>query len=232
MSRNIQITAGDGGQFTAYLAEPTGAGKAPAIVVAHEIFGVNPSMRATADALAAEGFIVAVPDIFWRQTPGVQLDPAQEADRNQGISLLKGLNEEQAIADIEATAAHLRSLDNCNGKVGVVGYCMGGKLAYLSAIAGFPAVSYYGVAIDGALDKAGDLKAPVLLHIPELDELCPPEAQERIKQALSAFPTASISSHPNVGHAFARKNAPTRHDATAEKADTETVGFMRQHLAG
>lgn len=231
MAQDIQIKAQDGGSFSAYLDQPQTPGKYPAVVVAQEIFGVNASMRKTVEWLASEGFIVAAPDIFWRQKPGLQLDPSQEADRNLGISLMQGLDETKAMHDIAATAQYLSSLDNCNGAVGVVGYCMGGKLAYLANIfGGYPAVSYYGVAIDQALDRADQVKAALLLHLPEQDELCPPPAQERLISALGSRPHVRILKHPNVGHAFARRNSPAYVAQAAEQADAATVTFLKENL--
>jgi len=232
MPRNVQVTTRDGGQLDVYVSAPEREDRLPAIVIAHEIFGVNASIRETADWYASQGFLVGVPDIFWRQQPGVQLNPASEDDRNLGIKLLKGLDESAAVADIAATAQHLRSDARCNGSVGVVGFCMGGKLAYLAATAGaYPAVSYYGVGIDAVLDRAGELKAPVLMHIPEQDALCPPDAQLRIKSALETNEHVRIISHPDAGHAFARRNSPAFVASAAGLADAETVSFLRTRLA-
>lgn len=229
MTNNIQITADDGGTFNAYF---TGAG-GPAIVIAHEIFAVNHSMREAADWFASQGFMVAVPDIFWRQQSGLELDPASESDRETGIRLLNGLDEAHAVADVVATARHLAAQPGATGSVGVVGYCMGGKLAYLAATAGeYPGVSYYGVGIEAVLDRASSLKAPVLLHLPEEDTLCQPDSQARIKTALAGNHHARISSHPGVGHAFARRSSPAYVPAIAEIADTETVEFLQSALMG
>src|SRR3546814_1396681 len=119
----------ESGSFNAYLARsdrPNGAG----IVVLQEIFGVNANMRAVSDAFSAAGFNAIVPDLFWRQQPDVDLDPA--TDRERATELMKGLNTELAVADALVAADYLRTLDGANGKVGAVGYCLGGKLAFRS----------------------------------------------------------------------------------------------------
>lgn len=227
MSLNITIQNQSGERFGAYA---TGDGPR-GIVIAQEIFGVNRSMRAVADWFASEGFAVVVPDLFWRQQAGLDLDPASETDRETGMRLLQGLDESLAVSDLLTSASHLATAHALQGPIGVVGYCMGGKLAYLAATQGHhPAVSYYGVGVTSVLDRAAGLKAPVLLHLPEEDSMCPPEAQEQIKRQLAGNELVTISQHPKVGHAFARRNSPAFVEDAAAIADAQTLDFLRSAI--
>lgn len=220
----------ENGSFSAYLARPdrpSGAG----VVVLQEIFGVNANMRAVADAFSAAGFNAIVPDLFWRQEPGVDLDPA--TDRDHATELMKGLDAELAVADALVAADYLRALDGANGKIGAVGYCLGGKLAFLLAMTSGidAAVSYYGVAIQAQLDQVGKVKRPLLLHLAEDDHLCPPEAQLAIEQAAAAQAGhIQVLRHPGVGHAFARINSPAYVPASAKVADAATFALLRPAL--
>lgn len=230
VASTVALRAEDGSTFNAYLARPdspNGAG----IVVLQEIFGVNANMRSVADAFADAGFNVIVPDLFWRQEPGVELNPA--TDRERATELMQGLDVDLALHDALIAADHLRGLDGANGKVGAVGYCLGGKLAYLlSAGPGIDAaVSYYGVAIQAKLDRMGDVRSALLLHIAEEDHLCPPEAQEAIEQAAAQHADhVQILRYPGVGHAFARRNSPPFDAASADRADRATIDLLRAKL--
>lgn len=226
MSQTVQITAKDGHSFSAYVAGTSG----PQIVIAHEIFAVNASMCAVADWLADQGFRVAVPNLFERQGHTAPLNPGLEEDRNIGMGLLKSMDEAKAVSDLLTTADYMAA----EGEEGVaiIGYCMGGKLAYLAATqAAIPGVSYYGVGITSALDVAKELKAPVLIHLPVEDTLCPPEAQAQLKAALGDNALVTLSTHEGVGHAFARRNSPAFVEAAAEVADGQTLAFIRNALA-
>lgn len=228
---SVTLTTDTGASFSAYLAlaaQPNGAG----VVVLQEIFGVNVNMRKTADALAAAGFAAIVPDLFWRQQPSVELDPA--SDRERATELMKGLDVELAINDALVAADYLRGLDGANGKVGAVGYCLGGKLAWLMAMQpGIDAAaSYYGVAIQASLDRMSDVRAPLILHIAEQDPLCPPDAQAAIAEVAAENPHVTILTYPNVGHAFARHDSPARDEASAARADAATVELLTAHLVG
>jgi len=231
-SSDIQIALRDGETLPAYLARADGRSSAAGIVLLQEIFGVNANMRALADDYAARGFNAIVPDLFWRQEPSVQLDPADAAGRERATELMRGLDTALALDDAVAAATHLRSFDNASGKVGAVGFCLGGKLAYLLATRPQidAAVSYYGVAIQSVLDKAKDVRAPLLLHIAQQDQLCPPEAQTAIKNALASHAHVTILDYPSVGHAFARRGGSGFDEAAADKADHATADFLARTL--
>ena len=226
----VLLRADAGSSFGAYLAKPdrpNGAG----VVILQEIFGVNANMRSVADALASAGFTAIVPDLFWRQQPGVELDPA--TDRERATELMRGLDPDLAAHDALLAADYVRTLPGANGKVGAVGYCLGGKLAYLLSMhAGIDAaVSYYGVAIQGALDRIDAVRAPLLLHIAEEDSLCPPEAQAAIEQASARHrDRITVIRYPSLGHAFARRGSPAFDQAGAERADEATTKLLRSTL--
>src|SRR5665213_2400395 len=139
-------------------------------------------MRDVADYYAEEGYVVLVPDIFWRQQPNVELGYT-EADWQKAFGFYKGFDEAKGMEDIQTAITTLRARPEVTGgKVGVLGFCLGGKLAYLTATRtdADVAVGYYGVGIDAALDEAAKITKPLLLHIAELDQFCPPEARAKI----------------------------------------------------
>ena len=149
----LTIDTGDG-PMNAYLALPPG-GEGPGIVLIQEIFGVNEVMRDLADGFAAQGYVVACPDLFWRIEPGIDISDKTEAEWARAFDLFKTFHVEHGVRDLRATLAALRSHPACTGKVGAVGYCLGGKLAYLMATRSDAqaSVSYYGIGIDKALGE-------------------------------------------------------------------------------
>jgi len=229
---DITIRAADGGSFSAYQATPK-SGKGPGIVLIQEIFGVNTVMRGLADGLAAQGYAVVCPDLFWRQEPGIQITDKTEAEWARAFSLYKGFNEAKGVDDLKSTLAHLRKLPACTGKVGSVGYCLGGKLAYLMATRSDAdcSIGYYGVGIEGALDEAKNIKKPLLLHIAAKDQFCPPEAQAKIQAGLKGNAHVAIHVYPGMDHAFARPGGQHYDKASADLANSRTADFFRKHLA-
>ena len=231
MGETIELKTRSGERFSGYLARPA-SGTGPGVVVLQEIFGVNANMRTVCDRLADEGYAALAPDLFWRAAPGIELDAATEAGREQAMGLMKGLDQGGAVEDALIAAEALAALPGATGKIGMVGYCLGGRLAFLTSMRPgiVAAVSYYGM-IDSLLDRAGDIQCPVLLHIAEKDHLCPPEAQVAIHAALAQGPV-EILDYPGVGHAFARHGSPMRDDASADRADAATLAFLARHLQG
>jgi carboxymethylenebutenolidase len=227
----LTIRAADGGSFSGYLATPK-SGTGPGILVIQEIFGVNKVMRDIADGFAAQGYAALCPDLFWRQEPGIQITDQTKEEWARAFQLYQGFDEAKGVDDLKATLAHLRKLPACTGKVGAVGYCLGGKLAYLMATRSDAecSVGYYGVGIDKALDEAGKIARPLMLHIAEQDEYCPPAAQQAIKAALGKNARVTIHSYPGVDHAFARNGGEHYDKATAESANKRTADFFKQHL--
>ena len=228
----ITIKSFDGNEFDAYLALPT-SGYGPGIVVLQEIFGVNNYMRSVADWYAAHGFVVVCPDLFWRIEPGVQLTDKGD-DWTRAISFYQKLDEVKAVEDSAAAIDFLRHHPACNGRVGAVGFCLGGNLAYLLSVRFKPdcAAGYYGVSIEKSLDEAKNLATPLLLHIAELDKFCPPEAQAQIHAALDSNPLVTIYDYRGLDHAFGRPGGEHYDAAAAELANLRSLEFFVRNLAG
>ena len=229
----VTIKAFDGGEFAAYLAVPA-SGKGPGIVLIQEIFGVNDVMRDIADKYAELGFVVLCPDLFWRQEPGIQLTDQTDAEWARAFELYKGLDEAKAVDDAAAAMQALRQHTACTGKVGSVGFCLGGKLSYLLAVRHEPdcAVGYYGVGIENALDEASHLRGPLMLHIAGKDQFCPPAAQAKIHAALDSHPLVSIYDYLPEDHAFARPGGAHYNPNAAELANLRALEFFVRHLIG
>lgn len=228
---DISIDALDGGSFTGYLALPK-AGKGPGVVVIQEVFGVNQAMRAISDEIAALGYVALCPDLFWRQEPGVQITDKTDAEWQKAFQLYGGFDVDKGVGDLVATLGHLRGRPECTGKVGSMGFCLGGKLAYLMATRSNSDcnVSYYGVGIDTMLDEAAKITRPLMLHIAEKDKFVPPEAQAKVKAGLAGNPHVTIHSYPDVDHAFARIGGQHYEKAEADLANGRTRDFFKQHL--
>jgi carboxymethylenebutenolidase len=227
------INSFDGYQFDAYLALPA-ALPGPGIVLLQEIFGVNEDMRAIADWYAKRGFVVLCPDLFWRQERGVELTDQTEAEWQRAFALYRGLDEARAVEDAGAALAFLRAHTACSGKVGAVGFCLGGKLSYLLATRYDPdcTVGYYGVGIENALAEAANLSSPIMLHVAQEDEYCPPEAQAQIHSALDANWLVTVYDYAGQNHAFARIDGQHYHAPSAELANLRSLEFFVRHLGG
>lgn len=229
--KNIQITTTLGKQFSGYLAIPE-AGQGPGIVLCQEIFGVNEAMRAKADFLAEEGYTVLVPDLFWRTAANIELGYSAE-DFKKALALYQNFDESLGVEDIKECLAVLQNLEECDQSVGqaVVGYCLGGKLAYLAACR-IPelaaAVSYYGVGIESQLDELINVKAKLVIHLAALDQFTPPEVQEKIAASAEQFKHISVNIYPQVDHAFARPNSPHYHKASAKFAHEKSITTLRK----
>jgi carboxymethylenebutenolidase len=229
---DVLIQAADEGQFSAYLAEPKGAAKAPGIIVIQEIFGINGTIRAICDDYAAQGYVAIAPDLFWRQEPGVQLDSNTKEGWAKAMVLFQGFSETKGVEDLVATLAWLRKHPRVGAKVGCVGYCLGGKLAYLMATRSDvdASVGYYGVGIDGSISEASAITRPLMLHAAEKDGFSSPEALKQIRDGLAPIVHATLHSYPGMDHAFARKGGE-HYDAEAAKlADGRTEQFFADNL--
>ena len=203
----MQITAADGtGSFDAYVASPLGDGPHGAVVLIQEIFGVNESMRETAQQVAEQGYIVVVPDLFWRIKPGVDLTDQSEAEWKEAFALMNGFDQQKGVDDLKATVAAARALPGCNGKVGTMGYCLGGRLAMMMAMRSDADVniSYYGVGLDSLLDGIDGIRTPLLLHIADQDDQFPPAGRAKVVAGLRNHGHARTYVYPDAGHAFAR----------------------------
>lgn len=228
----ISISARDGsGTFNGYLSVPR-AGKGPGLVLAQEIFGVNSTMREMADHFAEEGYVVLVPDLFWRQKPGVDLGYSPD-DWQKAYELYQGFDQDKGMDDIQAALDTLRTRPEFVGQAGVLGYCLGGKLAYLAACRTDAAVcvGYYGVGIENSLDEAPGIRCHLTLHFGEIDRLCPPEAREQILAALAPLPQVECFVYPGMDHAFARVNGEHYDRTAANLANQRSIAALR-HVLG
>jgi carboxymethylenebutenolidase len=228
----ITIESFDGGEFDGYLALPA-SGYGPGIVVIQEVFGVNQYMRSVADWYAAHGFVALCPDLFWRIERGIQLTDKGD-DWQKAIELYQKIDENKAAEDAAAALEFLRKAATCSGRVGAVGFCMGGKLAYLLSTRFKPgcAVGYYGVGIEQNLAEAQTISSPLLLHIAKEDKFCPPEAQARIHSSLDSNPLVTIYDYPGLNHAFGRTGGEHYDPAAAELANLRSLEFFVSNLAG
>ena len=228
----IKIRAFDGGEFDGYISMPA-SGYGPGIVVLQEIFGVNSFLRDVADWYAAHGFVALVPDLFWRIQPGIELTDKGD-DWKKAVELYMQIDEAKAVEDSAAAVEFLRKHSSCSGRVGAVGFCMGGNLAYLLSARFKPdcAVGYYGVSIEKSLDEAKNLSSPLMLHIAGQDKFCPPEAQAQIHAALDSNPLVTLHDYPDMDHAFARVGGEHYVAAAAEIANLRTLEFFVVNLAG
>lgn len=232
--QTIDIQSTDGtGTFSAYVAYPP-SGKGPALVICQEIFGVNATMREIADGYAREGFVAVVPDLFWRLEPGVQLDYTPDGWQ-KAFGFFQNFDQDVGAQDIAATLRDARALPACEDhhKAGVVGYCLGGKMAYLAACRTDAAVSvgYYGTGIENKLDELDNIQGQLVLHFAGNDEYCPPEAQEKIRAAMAGRANVTVYDYPGVQHAFSRPRGD-HFDAAADKLARErTLQALRDALA-
>lgn len=231
MGETVKITVKDG-TFTGYLAKPA-SGKGPGVLVVQEIFGVNKVMRDICDGYAAQGYVALCTDIFWRQEPGVDITDQSQAEWDKAFALYKGFDEAKGVDDLVASLNYLRQVPGCSGKVGVTGYCLGGKLTYLMACRSDcdAAAAYYGVAIDAALDEARNIKRPTILHIAEKDGFVPPEAQSKIKAALKDHPQVTIYTYPGNDHAFCRVGGQHYDAAACKAANGRTMELFKKTLS-
>jgi carboxymethylenebutenolidase len=227
----MMIKASDGsGEFAAYLAQPA-SGAGPGLVIAQEIFGVNANLRQIADHYAEAGYIVLVPDLFWRQEPGVQLGYTPE-DWKRAFQFFQGFDQDLGVDDLQATIDALRARPGCTGEVGVMGFCLGGKLAYLSACRTDTdvAIAYYGVGIEDALDEADDIECRLVIHIAGLDQYCPPEAQQKIIKGLAKHEDIEVHVYPSADHAFARPAGDHYHAESAQLAEQRSLAALHEEI--
>ncbi len=184
---DITIPSFDGKSFSAYCATPA-SNHGPGLIVIQEIFGVNAGMRKICDDFAAKGYIAVCPDLFWRQQPGIQLTDKSPAEWDRAMELFNGFDVEAGLRDLLSTLAHVRTMKGSSGKVGAVGYCLGGRLAYLMAARSDvdATSSYYGVGLDELLDEIHEIRMPLIIHIAALDKYAPEPVRQKILKAAGA----------------------------------------------
>lgn len=224
MGKLIELTAKDGHTFGAYVAEPVDKPRG-GLVVIQEIFGVNAHIRWVADGYAADGYTVVAPALFDRSERGVELGYDADA-RDKGIALRKSLSDDDVLLDLGASLDAVKSA----GKVGMVGYCFGGSMAWLSAarIPGLAAsVGYYGGQVVSMLDETP--KCPVMLHFGETDPSIPVADAEKVKAALEPA-GISVFIYPVAGHAFNRFGNQAWHEESALLARERSLKFLQENV--
>lgn len=231
MGERIRIDVADG-SFGAYLARPAAKAPAAAVVVAQEIFGINADMRQTCDELAAQGFLALCPDLFWRQEPGVELSSFDESEWQHGLALYQAFDVDRGVDDLADTLAAARTLAGASGRAGLMGFCMGGLLTYLTAVRrGVDAgVAYYGGGTERYLAEAAALQSPLLVHLAEEDEFIDKPAQAAIREVLGPKPSVRLHTYPGCNHAFARHSGAHHDAAAADLAQGRTLAFLRERL--
>jgi carboxymethylenebutenolidase len=223
MDEMIKLTAKDGATIGAYKATPRGKPRG-GLVVLQEIFGVNQHMRKVADDFAFAGYLAIVPALFDRVAPGTELG-YEQADMKLGVELRAQIKLEESLADIEAAVAEAAQA----GRVGIVGYCWGGTLAYAAAthlqgLAG--AVCYYGSGICAM--RSETLLCPTEFHFGEEDKSIPPEDIEKIR---AAHPDSAIYVYPGAGHGFSCEARPSYNEEAAQLAESRTLAFFARHVS-
>jgi carboxymethylenebutenolidase len=228
----IAIETLDGqGSFNAWRAAPKGTPRG-AIVVIQEIFGVNDGIRRKCDHWASLGYLALAPDLFWRLEPGIDLDPDVPEQFQQALGLMQRFDQDKGIADIEATIRAARAGLGDGGKVGAVGYCLGGRLAFMTASRTDidASVAYYGVGLEGLSVEKHAIARPLMLHIAGADHFVTPDKQAMIHDAFDDQPKITIHDYPGVDHGFATESGKRRNDAAAELADSRTEAFFAAQL--
>jgi carboxymethylenebutenolidase len=228
----VRIDASDGsGSFSAYVAEPEGTPRA-AIVVIQEIFGVNPGIRKKCDDWATKGYLTLAPDLFWRLEPRIELDPDVPEQFQQALGWMNKFDQTKGIEDIEATIKAARAKLGGSGKVGAVGYCLGGRLAFMAATRtdSNATVGYYGVGIDNLLGEKHAIANPVLLHIAGADHFVTADVRAKMHQGLDDHPKVTLFDYPGEDHGFAAEMGKRRSEAAAKLADKRTAAFFAEHL--
>ncbi len=227
----ITVPSKDGGSFSAWVAEPA-VMPAPAVIVIQEIFGVNADLRHKCEELAVKGFLAFAPDLFWRLESGVDLTDQSEQEWKKAMDLLQRFDIDKGVDDLRATLHTARGHAHCTGKVGAIGYCLGGRLAYLMAARTKVdcAVGYYGVGIERYLEESVSIRKPLMLHIAAEDEYVPPAAQQALHRDLGRMPLVELHDYPGAKHAFARAKGINFDAQAAASADSRSLAFLRTHL--
>lgn len=233
--RTEHIEAADGGRFDGTAFVPDGGG--PGLLLLQEIFGVGEFLRHKAQALAAEGYVVLCPDVFWRVEPHVELDHDEDGlgRAYQYVERFAAIDAEVTRGDLLAALGHLRAMPEVTGRVGVMGYCLGGRLAYEVAVAGDPdtCVSYYGSGIAAQLDDAARIECPVLFQFGGADAFIPQSDVEQIRRAFAGRPDVELHVYGDAGHAFENSFAPAFSvPEAAARSWPVTLAFLDRTLRG
>lgn len=225
----MKIKTSDNKEFSGYLSKPA-TGKGPGLLLIQEIFGVNSHIREVADLYAQDGFVVLAPDIFWRTEANVELNYNSE-DFAKGLALVGKLDMDKTLTDLSDAINFLKTLPEVSGKVGSIGYCMGGLISYRLICQGKvdAAVSYYGGGIDQAIDEVKNLNCPLLMHFAAMDKYISVDAVNKISAAVIGKPV-DIYKYENVDHGFNCDQRSTYNRQAAMLAFSRSSAFLHKHL--
>ena len=217
----INITAKDGGSFSAYCAKPE-SGNGPGIVMIQEIFGITDWIKKMADRYAEQGYVVVAPDMFWRFDPDFVADPSKPEELEKAFEYLQSVNHDNVVEDMATSLAAVKAMPECNGKVGVTGFCFGGTFTYLAAarLEIDAASAYYGTQIHEYLDEGKNVTCPIIFHMGEQDDTFSVKDRNKIHGALIGKENVSIYMY-DAGHAFANSDRPDAHNLEAAEAAHE-----------
>ena len=234
-SSTVQLNTSDG-KMDAYVAQPKDGGSYPGVVVIQEAFGVNDHMKKVTDRIAAEGYVAIAPDIFHREAERI----IPFSDMAKAIATLQRVQDPKAMEDVGAAIAHLKSQSNVKaGSLGVIGFCMGGRLTYLTAAHHAKdikcAVPYYGGGIPmgtpSPLSRTGEIKSPMYLFFGAKDQLIPLDQVNQIKTELTSKKVVfQMEIYPDAGHGFFCDERGSYHEKSAQDAWAKTKSFFAQHL--
>lgn len=229
-SMDITVKMADGAVFDAYLAGDTSPGRT-AVILFPPIFGIDAAAKAIADRWAARGYLVAVPDYFFRTAPGV-LDRS-ETGRKLAMERWKQMDADRVIEDMQSLVADLLRRPSCNGLLAALGYCAGGELAFLASTRlGAQAVAtFHATHVDRHLDEAAKITGALSLHYGGNDSLVPISQVDAIREGLSSVPGVDINVYPGAGHGFSFPGQPSFHGIAATESDRraqEVLSTLKQ----
>ena len=232
MSFTTKIPSYDGvGEFSVYVAEPEGRPRG-AVLVIQEIFGVDTDIRWKCDLLAQNGYLGIAPDLFWRLEPGMELDPDIKSTMKRSIDVVMRFNTDKGVQDVQTTINKAREIAGHKAKVGLVGFCLGGRMAaYAVARTDVDAaVSYYGVQIEKMLGEKDAIQSPLMLHMPEFDDYADKVIQAQLHGAFDDHPLVTIYEYPGEHHGFACTLGKRRSETAASRADERTAAFLAANI--
>lgn len=229
-SRNVTVPL-DGGAMDLKVWLPT-SGRGPGLILVQEIFGVGEWMATVATELAAEGFVVAAPDLYWRLEPGWTSTHDSEG-MGAALAMVQRLDVAAAVADTVAALDALADLDEVTGAPGVIGYCLGGTIAWMAAALGDPSVcvSYYGSGVPDAVDRVEAVSCPTLLHFGGADDFIPVADVDRVQSAVAGVERIELHVHEGGGHAFENDRSGFHQPEVAARSRALTLAFLHHHLS-
>ncbi len=231
MSSRVESVEVSGGSFNMPVWVPA-AGSGPALLLIQEIYGVSEYIEAVASDLAGLGYVVGAPDLFWRIKPGYRA-AHDRSGLTESLELASRFDVQQGVADAAVALRHLAALPEADGGIGVLGFCLGGSIAYfLAAQAELDvAVSFYGSAVPGNLAALSQIHGPLQFHFGGSDPYIPRDQVARVEEAAAAHPNVEIHVEEDAGHAFHNRMAPMFHQPDpAARAWHRTEVFLRRHL--